>query len=316
MEEPLQLGVTSAFNPRDFPGVPPAPIIAGPSARRPGGGFGRSTRVLGPQLHRKAQKFLAKLDFIFSYMGDDPRIPFLQTGTSRCSSPLALSWQLSWPFSLIRPPRRWRVRRCPARPGPVAATGARQSPTSTCSADCRGQVPPGLKNRAALRAWPRRWGLFSQPAGPRHFTIVLGRPPPRRPAHHRLRLSANPATGNRTIFYRAGRSDRMPAWNSKTGPRSTGLCRLPSAVPRRPGPCRQIGIIHAGRKSPASLSRHFRHGKKYELQFEPDGSPDHVAKDPAILAHRGKAPRHGPNIWNRRARRFSLGERGLRIFAT
>jgi hypothetical protein len=107
---------------------------------------------------------------------------------------------------------------------------------------------------------------FHSQQGRAHFTIVLDDP---RDASHIVSFSGETGRREQDNIYEL-QVDRM-LLNSKDRPKVDGL-PVPSAVPSA-GTCRQIGIITRTQVSSISCLATSDNGKKYELQFEPDGSP-------------------------------------------
>lgn len=107
---------------------------------------------------------------------------------------------------------------------------------------------------------------FHSQQGRAHFTIVLDDP---RDASHIVSFSGETGHREQDNIYEL-QVDRM-LLNSKDRPKVDGL-PVPSAVPSA-GTCRQIGIITRTQISSISCLATSDNGKKYELQFESDGSP-------------------------------------------
>jgi hypothetical protein len=107
---------------------------------------------------------------------------------------------------------------------------------------------------------------FHSQQGRAHFTIVLDDP---RDASHIISFSGENGKREQDNIYEL-QVDRM-LLNSKDRPKVDGL-PVPTAVPSA-GTCRQIGIITRTQVSSISCAATAENGKKYELQFESDGSP-------------------------------------------
>jgi hypothetical protein len=107
---------------------------------------------------------------------------------------------------------------------------------------------------------------FHSQQGRAHFTIVLDDP---RDASHIVSFSGEIGRREQDNIYEL-QVDRM-LLNSKDRPKVDGL-PVPSAVPSA-GTCRQIGIITRTQVTSISCLATSDNGKKYELQFESDGSP-------------------------------------------
>jgi len=107
---------------------------------------------------------------------------------------------------------------------------------------------------------------FHSQQGRAHFTIVLDDP---RDASHIISFSGENGRRDQDNVYEL-QVDKM-LLNSKDRPRVDGL-PVPSAEPSA-GSCKQIGIITKTPISSISCAATTSNGKKYELQFESDGSP-------------------------------------------
>jgi hypothetical protein len=119
----------------------------------------------------------------------------------------------------------------------------------------------------------RSVAYFHSEQGRANFTVVLDDPAD---ASHVISFSGENARREQdnTNIYELS-VDRM-LLNSKDRPKVDGL-PVPS-VELSAGICKQLGIITTGHVSSISCSATDNGGKKYELQFESDGSPITVRK--------------------------------------
>jgi hypothetical protein len=175
-----------------------------------------------------------------------------------CWPLLAVATLISAPAAVAGPPDG-------TRPVPVAATETEhEEPDIDMYALMSGKCTT-LKiagNDYACKAV----AYFHSQQGRAHFTIVLDDP---RDASHIVSFSGETGHREQDNIYEL-QVDRM-LLNSKDRPKVDGL-PVPSAVPSA-GTCRQIGIITRTQVSSISCLATSDNGKKYELQFESDGSP-------------------------------------------
>jgi len=175
-----------------------------------------------------------------------------------CWTLLALASLISASAAVAGPPDR-------VRPVPVAATETEHEEPdidmyALMSGKCTTLRIAG--NDYACKAV----AYFHSQQGRAHFTIVLDDP---RDASHIVSFSGETGQRQQDNIYEL-QVDRM-LLNSKDRPKVDGL-PVPSAVPSA-GTCRQIGIITRTQISSISCLATSDNGKKYELQFESDGSP-------------------------------------------
>ena len=107
---------------------------------------------------------------------------------------------------------------------------------------------------------------FHSEQGRANFTVALDDPTDN---SHVISFSGENAQRDKDNLYELS-IDRMLI-NSKDRPKVDGL-PVPS-VELSAGTCRQLGNIAVGVVSSISCAATDKNGKKYELQFEPDGSP-------------------------------------------
>ena len=107
---------------------------------------------------------------------------------------------------------------------------------------------------------------FHSQQGRAHFTIVLDDP---RDASHIISFSGENSRREQDSVYEL-QVDRM-LLNSKDRPKVDGL-PVP-LVESSTGTCRQLGIISTRQISSISCTATAKDGRKYELQFESDGTP-------------------------------------------
>ncbi len=113
--------------------------------------------------------------------------------------------------------------------------------------------------------------FFHDQQGRARFTIALNDP---NDASHVIAFSGESAQREQENLYEL-RIDRM-LLNSKDRPKVDGL-PVPS-VELSAGTCRQLGNFATRQVSSVSCSATDRTGRRYELQFESDGSPIKVQK--------------------------------------
>ena len=126
--------------------------------------------------------------------------------------------------------------------------------------------------------------FFHDQRGRARFTIALNDPGD---TSHVVAFSGESAQREQENLYEL-RIDRMPL-NSKDRPKVDGL-PVPSAEASA-GICRQFGNFATRQIASVSCSATDQKGRKYELQFESDGSPIRVQKIRQGRFERGRAPR-------------------------
>ncbi len=117
----------------------------------------------------------------------------------------------------------------------------------------------------------RSIAYFHSEKGRANFTVVLDDPAD---ASHVISFSGETGRREQDNIYELS-IDRM-LLNSKDRPKVDGL-PVPFVEPSA-GVCKQLGIVATGHVSSVSCSAMDDGGKKYELQFESDGSPTKVRK--------------------------------------